>query len=214
MSFESPNRHEEPSEKLEAWKRIEHEVDSLQDRLGKEVDPTLKPLVVALRALRFGTTTSCEGHLDHGNPYPWVDVVSPLAERFLTDPHYVELKKKIRAMVKGGPVVPYSERHEHGELVAAQIAENEKTYRRLLELVEEFYRLTSNATRSPPRLTIRKRSWNQSRLLPSDAVPAEHVEIDTSTSWSHRPELQRLSRYQEEMRRFADFLRARYFESP
>jgi hypothetical protein len=53
---------------------VENEVDQLVDKLGNPIDKNIKQVVVALRYSGFNTTASCEGHLDHGFPYPWVDI--------------------------------------------------------------------------------------------------------------------------------------------
>lgn len=57
--------------RLESARR---EVDSLCDRLGKPLDEKIKELVIGLRCHGIRTIASCQGHLDHGLPYPWVDV--------------------------------------------------------------------------------------------------------------------------------------------
>lgn len=53
---------------------IEEEVNNLADDLDEPVDEKIKRIVVALRYSGFNTTGSCEGHLDHGFPYPWVEI--------------------------------------------------------------------------------------------------------------------------------------------
>ncbi len=58
----------------ELLRQIEAEVERTADRLGYPIDPGIKGLVVMLKAFGLSTTASCEGHLDHGSPYPWVDV--------------------------------------------------------------------------------------------------------------------------------------------
>ncbi|MCI0564993.1 MAG: hypothetical protein MN733_41530 [Nitrososphaera sp.] len=60
-----------------AWERKRHVVNHLADRLGHPVDEGIKETVVALLVYRFPTTASCEGHLDWGLPYPWVEVRTP-----------------------------------------------------------------------------------------------------------------------------------------
>lgn len=52
----------------------EKRVDGFRDALDEPVDPKIKKLVVALINVGFETSASCEGHLDHGCPYPWVDI--------------------------------------------------------------------------------------------------------------------------------------------
>jgi hypothetical protein len=53
---------------------FEQEAGQLYDLQGKAVDRLIVPVVAALRTLNFDTTASCQGHLDHGEPAPWVDV--------------------------------------------------------------------------------------------------------------------------------------------
>lgn len=44
------------------------------DRLGTHIDPMILPLVATLRMCGIPTCASCEGHMDHGERYPWVNV--------------------------------------------------------------------------------------------------------------------------------------------
>lgn len=48
------------------------EVSTIVDKQGTPVDDGIKALVAALRMHGVDTVVSCEGHLDHGLPYPWV----------------------------------------------------------------------------------------------------------------------------------------------
>lgn len=48
-------------------------VDRIVDKTGRPIDELIKPLVGAMRGRRIATTASCEGHLDHGNPFPWIE---------------------------------------------------------------------------------------------------------------------------------------------
>jgi hypothetical protein len=52
------------------------EVDKLVDGLGMHVDKAIRSVVTALRMHDLQTTSSCEGHLDRGLPYPWVGLGS------------------------------------------------------------------------------------------------------------------------------------------
>lgn len=60
---------------------IRGKVEQMRDRLGKPVDKKVKKLVVGLNYCGIPTVASCEGHLDHGLPYPWVDVSYEYAEK-------------------------------------------------------------------------------------------------------------------------------------
>src|SRR5216683_6860035 len=63
-----------------SWEEGRSEVSRFTDRLGSPIDEGIFDTVVVLNLLGFRTFQSCEGHLDHGCPYPWVDVID--AERF------------------------------------------------------------------------------------------------------------------------------------
>lgn len=41
------------------------------------IDEKIKGLVAALNSLDIPTTSSCEGHVDHGSPSPWIKVRDP-----------------------------------------------------------------------------------------------------------------------------------------
>lgn len=48
--------------------------DKIADNLGYPIDEGIKKTVVGLWAHGICTTGSCEGHADHGEPFPWVDI--------------------------------------------------------------------------------------------------------------------------------------------
>ena len=54
--------------------KVRKEVERIRDRLEMPIDPKIKDLVIGLRRWGIETTASCEGHLNHGYPYPWVDI--------------------------------------------------------------------------------------------------------------------------------------------
>jgi len=62
------------------WDEMAKEVDTWVDGIGKRIDEGIKETVIGLNALGVTTRQSCEGHLDWGHPYPWVDFVFELPE--------------------------------------------------------------------------------------------------------------------------------------
>ncbi len=54
----------------ETIKRLRHTVD----KLGKPIDTGILETVAVINMLGIETRASCEGHLDWGLPYPWVDL--------------------------------------------------------------------------------------------------------------------------------------------
>lgn len=69
----------------EIWSRadIPQAVDELRDRIGRSVDEKIKPLVIGLLSAGVGTVASCEGHTDHGERYPWVQILVESEERLV-----------------------------------------------------------------------------------------------------------------------------------
>ncbi|MGM0439155.1 MAG: hypothetical protein ACQEP3_01820 [Patescibacteria group bacterium] len=80
MEFE-PNFHSEKNkkeeetikdEKQQKWEEEKRKVEKLEDKLGLEVDEPIKETVVALNVNELPTRQSCGGHLKRGESYPWV----------------------------------------------------------------------------------------------------------------------------------------------
>jgi hypothetical protein len=81
--------------KNQEWEKLEREFKRTVDRLGKHIDAGILDTVVALNANGINTTASCEGHLDWGAPYPWVDVDS-------SDPRIAEIDQQIAILLSEG----------------------------------------------------------------------------------------------------------------
>jgi hypothetical protein len=62
----------------------------VKDRLGKPIDTNIFETVVALNVLGVHTTQSCEGHLDWGLPYPWIDIQADMQQKFLLHQYLVK----------------------------------------------------------------------------------------------------------------------------
>jgi hypothetical protein len=63
------------------WDELAKKFSRFTDRIGMPIDEGIFETVVALNALDIPTSMSCEGHLDHGLPYPWIDVNTFICER-------------------------------------------------------------------------------------------------------------------------------------
>ena len=82
MSFEKPQMEivpdasveQEKSKKEIVWKQKQQEIDEIVDLNGKGIDEGIKETVVAFNINELPTSNSCEGHIDHGLPYPFVEV--------------------------------------------------------------------------------------------------------------------------------------------
>ncbi|MGH9460193.1 MAG: hypothetical protein ACRD1X_03185, partial [Vicinamibacteria bacterium] len=200
------------AEKETRWREIEQEVDQIEDRLGRPVDEGIKETIVALKVNGFGTTASCEGHLEWGRPYPWVRVESSVAESLLGSARYSEFQEKAGRERKGGEFLTLEERDEARKLVLAQIEANGKEYERLSEMLAEFYDSPEGRRRARPvQLRIEKGPWNQSYLVP-DAVQHLGRRARESDSKDRAMKVKALASYRDEMERFTEFLRERFFK--
>ncbi len=74
-------------EKQELWNKLVLEINKITDNLEHSIDENIKEPVIALNAFGISTDGSCEGHLDHGLPYPWIDI--PVT--------YSELKNEVQS---------------------------------------------------------------------------------------------------------------------
>ena len=50
------------------------EVDAITDALGLPIDKNIRLAVAAIKMHELPTRASCEGHINWGSPYPWVDI--------------------------------------------------------------------------------------------------------------------------------------------
>ncbi len=62
------------------WREVIRHLRDVTDGNGMPIDPGILETCVILNLLDFRTEMSCEGHLDHGLPYPWVRIISVDAE--------------------------------------------------------------------------------------------------------------------------------------
>src|SRR5260370_29918875 len=62
---------------MQRWDELAKKFSRTTDRLGMPIDAGIFETVVVLNALGIHTMASCEGHLDHGLPCPWVDIHEP-----------------------------------------------------------------------------------------------------------------------------------------
>jgi hypothetical protein len=61
---------------MQKWEELSEKFSHVTDKIGRPIDEGILETFVALNALDIPTSMSCEGHHDHGLPYPWVDIES------------------------------------------------------------------------------------------------------------------------------------------
>ncbi len=73
-----------PYTKTQRYLEMRERVATFTDKLGTPLDPGIEETVIALNLLGLKTVQSCEGHLDHGCPYPWVTMIDQEHSRRFT----------------------------------------------------------------------------------------------------------------------------------
>jgi hypothetical protein len=172
------------------WELKLSEVDALRDRLGKSVDRGIRETVAILQLIGLHTWQSCEGHLDWGLPAPWVRLYVPETEK---------LREEII------PLNDWLEEHDEDTVEYDQILqklnrlrEQEGRYEAhawtiLFSFLETFYRQYPTVSYEHQIvLHLNGRLTIQGLLLQGAR--------DTAT------QALKLHEYQEEMRRFTQYL--------
>lgn len=194
------------SEKIKRWEAAGRTIEKVTDGIGKTIDAGIKETVIALKVNGFATIASCEGHLDHGLPFPWVDIASPVTEQNLSNPRYQELAKKYARERIGE-----DEKNELIKLIEAQIAANLIEHQRLKKLLDAFY---ETEKKHPSALTLIKGIWNYSRLQTCRFPDMNMIEIKQYLSrFTPEENAQNLYTFRDELQRFTEFLKNKYFNA-
>lgn len=67
-----------------AYQDMAAKIATLADRLGHPIDLGIRHAVIAFNLQGLHTTASCEGHINWGLPYPWIDLEDP-KEKIIVD---------------------------------------------------------------------------------------------------------------------------------
>lgn len=167
--------------KSNRWKRLEIKAKETGDLQGMGLDEGILTVVVGLWAHGISTTASCQGHLDHGEPYPWIriDVFPPSKWQKGADWWRDERKKKLM-LNRNKPIVA-----------------------KLYTLLRSFY--SSRSVPYADQLAV---------IDVNDVIGSSYLEPLEGPLLNFLPRAkkkQRLRSYQNEMRTFGDFLRAKFF---
>lgn len=64
-------------EKQKVWQKKREEIDKIVDAAGHSIDERIKDAVTAANLMELNTEQSCEGHLDRGVPWPFLEIAAP-----------------------------------------------------------------------------------------------------------------------------------------
>lgn len=204
--------------KQEKWQEVSIEVESWVDGLGFRIDPKIKETVIALNALGISTTASCEGHLDHGCPYPWVDIDAHTSEIQILKRRLVEISEEIekneQLLKLNYPQLSIKEIFNQPEAeslnilfqVSNEISDKirlaqQEHLKNLYFLIEKFYQKQDSVYDT---MLFIQDNLNNARI---QSVGGEWQRI--------RPNKEKeikLNEYQKEMEKFSRFLREYFFQ--
>lgn len=174
-----------------SWEEAEIFAGRLTDQSECPIDAGIVKVVAALNLLGFCTSQSCEGHLDEGLPYPWIDFTTGAC------PAWYEQAQKDACCEGQSAEATMAAIGRLMDLVAAYHQEDH-LYTRLVALLERFY---ASRTDCPEK-------W---RLIPHCIHPGYYRMCSgygyAADEWPANARAENLARAQGEMQRFAEWLR-------
>ncbi|MBA2284250.1 MAG: hypothetical protein H0W02_02080 [Ktedonobacteraceae bacterium] len=185
-----------------SWQEGYTAVKQFADRLGAPVDEGISETVVVLNLLGFRTYQSCEGHLDHGCPYPWADVID--AERFSRYKnmwiHVCDLEKQAKEAKTVEVYEQYLSADIHLRTLAVRWEAEDPIFKRLVALLDAFY--VDQSEQNPVRLLVKKREPGMYRMAPGFSASVRDIPDDLKAAY--------LARGQAEMQALTGFLKRQW----
>ncbi len=216
----------ETSEKKLRWDEKLKEIEQLADATGRGIDEGIKETVVAFNVSGITTSQSCEGHfeVDGGHrPWPWVQVSAPdkPLERFIGESeefakvseennvpledlkrgHPEELYWAVEKKISQNPHAP-----EYDEWETKNIELGEK----INKLLDEFYE--TSQVEDGIRLKNVDGTGGSIEISSENNLLLKFI-TNELTEEEKKALLLQLPKRQEEMTRFKDFLKKKYFAS-
>ena len=175
-------------------------VATFTDKLGATVDSGIFEMVVALNLLGLHTLQSCEGHLDHGYPYPWVTIIDEERSRMFN-----RLWLSICELEEQAKVSKTETAYDHYlcadvelRLLLTQWEAKDDVYRKITELLETFSKAQERQAH-PARLFVKRLHPGLYRIEPGLSTVVKELPDSLMATY--------LRQGQDEMQNFADFLK-------
>ncbi len=201
--------------KQEMWDNMSIEVEGWIDGIGCSIDPEIKDTVIALNLMGIETRASCEGHLDHGLSYPWIDIQIDSSELKKITDVFSDIKEQISTeeilLKTKFPNLSYNDffyipegenlknLYRKYRLITDSITQIEiKCAEPLNQLLNQFYE---------NRMT----SYDKTLIIPRDSlVRLRSIGADRQEIRSAEQQLHYLNEYREEMKAFTLFLKHKF----
>jgi hypothetical protein len=184
----------------QAYQEMRERVSTWTDSLGTSVDAGILETVVVLNLHGLHTFQSCEGHLDHGSPYPWITIVDRERSR-LFDLAWLNVCNLEEEAKAAGTVQAYDSFLSATILLQAHVAEwetHDPVLEHMRELLTAFYTQQPEQS-NPARLLVRRLQPGKYRLEPGFSLAAKELPDSLKAEY--------LARGQAEMQAFTAYLK-------
>ncbi len=177
---------------------LENKLRQTKDKLGQPIDDGILTAIIALNVNKIPTFASCEGHLDHGESFPWVDIGNPE-------------DRKLKALLRTAD--EYWKQANQSEIKHS----NAKLTHQLLEKYHQTMALANRLSLEQARPIYEKLQSFYSkynppyglRIIPTSIGPFVRIQPeDGVTQLLRNPEdkKRRLDQYRKEFSKFSNFL--------
>jgi hypothetical protein len=185
-----------------SWEEGCTAVEQFTDHLGATVDRGIFETVVALNLLGFRTYQSCDGHLDHGAFYPWVDVVDIERERAAMKEwiNVCELEELAEATQTEEAYERYLAADTEMRCRSSRWECEDSLFSRLIGLLDAFYKPQTHQPGSSRLLIERFKTPGVYRLAPGFSQRDDTIPDHLKSAY--------LARGQMEMQAFTQYLKA------
>ena len=196
---QTPSRHDTRTPE-QCYQEMHERVATFTDKLGMPIDPGIFETVVALNLLELHTFQSCEGHLDHGCPYPWVTIIDEERSRTFnrTWLSMCVLEEQAKASRTATAYDYYLSADIELRAQLARWEAEDLVFRQITELFDAFYAEQERQT-NPPRLLVRRLHPGTYRIEPGFSLVVKELPDDLKATY--------LARGQAEMQAFTSSLK-------
>lgn len=220
----SEENHNEIQAKTIRLQKKLAEIERWRDGGGTPMDAGIKNMVGILNVLDMATLASCEGHIDGGLCFPWVDIASgpEPAERFVDEEkifrevaakYRVTYEEVRRGIIREAWLEANRLAFRNGETSEFKrwTTENRELAKKLQRLLDEFYQ--ERNVKPQNRLVLSVGAETAIRLH-NDAGADYRLNTTGLGQDQQARLLPRLKEYQSEMDAFTEFLLDKYMTPP
>jgi len=205
-----------------AWlNRLRKKIDKITDALGMPIDKEIKEAVIMFNVVGLYTSGSCEGHLDHGLPAPWIHIEAPNEpkERYVKEKEiYRKVARKYNLKVeevrRGYNIEAFEEagreivKNEETKEYKRWKKENKKLLKKAKKFLEEFYK--NRQVGSDIKLEIEIFGDDSFRIHNG----GKYYKPVKDLSEKEKKKVEKmLKKFREEMNAFTEFLKNKYFSA-